>query len=99
MTDDLAGRLRAIRLALPEVTEKLSHGAPTWFVGGKKSFVTLWADGHHADGFPHLWAPGLPGAAGTHGRRARPVLRPPYVGGRGWIGLRLDADHGLGGDR
>ena len=38
----LAEHLRAICLALPEVTERPSHGAPTWFVQGKKAFVTLW---------------------------------------------------------
>ncbi len=60
--NDLAARLREICLALPEVTERPSHGAPTWFAGGKKSFAQLWADGHHADNFPHLWCAGLPGA-------------------------------------
>jgi hypothetical protein len=59
-TDSLAERLRVIGLALPEVTERPSHGAPTWFVRDKASFVTLWADGHHDNQFPHLWcaAPG-----------------------------------------
>jgi hypothetical protein len=41
MTADLTERLRAICLALPEVTERPSHGAPTWYVRDKKSFVTL----------------------------------------------------------
>jgi len=93
MTADLAGRLRAICLALPEVTERLSHGAPTWFVRDKKSFVTLWADGHHADEFPHLWIAGLPGAQ-QELTAAEPerFFRPAYVGGRGWIGVRLDGD-------
>ena len=62
METDLADRLRAICLALPEVTERPSHSAPTWFVRDRKSFVTLWADGHHADGFPHLWCAAPPGA-------------------------------------
>lgn len=89
---DLAQRLRAICLALPEVTERASHGAPTFFVRDKKSFVTLWAHGHHDNEFPHLWCAGLPGAqaelaASAPGR----FFRPPYVGGRGWIGVRLDA--------
>ncbi len=89
--EDLAARLRAICGALPEVTERPSHGAPTWFVRDKKSFVTLWAFGHHADEFPHLWCAGLPGAqqalvSSADGR----FFRPPYVGGRGWIGVRLD---------
>lgn len=93
MTADLAGQVRAICLPLPEVTERPSHGAPTWFAGGKKAFVTLWADGHHRDDFPHLWCAGLPGAqqelaAADPGR----FFRPPYVGGRGWIGVRLDRD-------
>jgi hypothetical protein len=93
MTADLAARVGAICLALPEVTERLSHSAPTWFVRGKSSFVSLWAQGHHASDFPHLWCAGLPGAqqelAGSDPDR---FFRPPYVGGRGWIGVRLDRD-------
>jgi hypothetical protein len=38
MTADLPRPLRAICLALPEVTERLSHGAPAWFVRGKSTF-------------------------------------------------------------
>jgi alkylation response protein AidB-like acyl-CoA dehydrogenase len=38
-TDPLEA-LRALRLALPGTTERLSHGEPTWFVRGKKTFVT-----------------------------------------------------------
>jgi hypothetical protein len=92
MTADLAGQVRAVCLALPEVTERLSHGAPTWFVRGK-SFLTLWASGHHADDFPHLWCAGLAGAQHelATSEPAR-FFRPPYVGGRGWIGVRLDGD-------
>ncbi|MBV9096365.1 MAG: MmcQ/YjbR family DNA-binding protein [Streptosporangiaceae bacterium] len=90
---DPTGQVRAACLALPEVTERLSHGAPTWFVRGKSAFVTLWAQGHHDDDFPHLCCAGLPGAqqeliASAPGR----FFRPPYVGGRGWIGVRLDHD-------
>ena len=91
MTADLAGQVRAICLALPEVTERLSHGAPTWFVRDKKAFVTLWAHGHHDNEFPHLWCAGLQGAQLelTASKPSR-FFRPPYVGGRGWIGVRLD---------
>ena len=39
-------RVRALCLALPEVSEKLSHGEPTWFV--RKVFVSF-ADRHHDD--------------------------------------------------
>jgi hypothetical protein len=91
MTVDLAGQVRSICMVLPEVSERLSHGAPTWFVRDKSSFATLWAQGHHGDDFPHLWCAGLPGAQAElvvpeSGR----FFRPPYVGGRGWIGVRLD---------
>jgi len=93
MTADLAGRLRAICLAFPEVTERPSHGAPTWFVRDKSSFVTLWADGHHADQFPHLWC-AAPAGVQQELAASEPArfFRPPYVGGRGWIGVRLDHD-------
>jgi hypothetical protein len=86
-------RLRATCLSLPEVTERPSHGAPTWFVRGKSSFVTLWAGGHHDHTFPHLWC-AAPVGAQDHLTRAEPdrFFRPPYVGGRGWIGVRLDVD-------
>jgi hypothetical protein len=93
---DPAERLRAICLALPEVTERASHGAPTWFVRDKRAFVTLWADGHHDHGFPHLWCAAPPGAQQELTASAPAVFfRPPYVGGRGWIGVRLDVP-GLG---
>ena len=93
MTADLAEQLRAICLALPEVTERPSHGAPTWFVRGKNAFVTLWADGHHDNDFPHLWCAAAPGVQ-PELVAAEPdkFFRPPYVGGRGWIGVRLDGD-------
>src|SRR5262249_9666164 len=70
---------------------RLSHGAPTWFVRNKSTFVTYWGEGHHADQFPHFWCAAPPGAqqelVETEPDR---FFRPPYVGGRGWIGVRLD---------
>jgi hypothetical protein len=91
MTD--LDRLRQICLAFPEVTERPSHGAPTFFVRDKSTFVTLWAAGHHRDEFPHLWCAAPPGAQeeliATDPER---YFRPPYVGHRGWLGVRLDGD-------
>jgi len=91
--DDLLERLRRICSSFPEVTERLSHGAPAWFVRGKKTFVTLWVGGHHGDEFPHLWCAAPPGAQAelTEAEPHR-FFRPPYVGGRGWPGVRLDRD-------
>ena len=84
-------RLRAICMAFAEVTERLSHGAPTWFVRDKTVFVTFWEHGHHADDFPHLWCAAPPGAQ-EELIAADPerFFRPPYVGHRGWLGVRLD---------
>jgi hypothetical protein len=92
-TNDRLDRVRSICLALPEVIERLSHGAPTWFVRGKSVFVTFWYQGHHADDFPHLWCAAPPGAQ-QELVESEPdrFFRPPYVGGRGWIGVRMDGD-------
>lgn len=87
----LEERVRVICLALPEVTEKMSHGSPAFFV--KKQFVALMPDGHHDNHFPHLWCAAPPGAqdelVDTEPER---FFRPPYVGGRGWLGVRLDGN-------
>ena len=84
-------RLRAICARFPEVVERPSHSAPTFFVGGKKSFAMLWVDGHHGNQFPHLWCAAPPGAqAELIEEDPERFFRPPYVGGRGWLGVRLD---------
>jgi hypothetical protein len=85
-------RIRALCLALPETTERLSHGAPAFFVRGKTTFVT-YMDDHHGDGRLAIWCAAPPGAqqalvAEEPGR----FFVPPYVGGRGWLGVRLDVD-------
>jgi hypothetical protein len=92
-TSNWLARLRSICLALPEVTERPSHSAPTWFVRDKSAFVTLWADGHHQNDFPHLWCAAPPGAQ-EELVQAAPLrfFRPPYVVGRGWLGVRLDVE-------
>lgn len=96
MTCDDAGvndpleSLRALCLALPEATERLSHGSPAWFVRGKKTFV-MYVDDHHGDGILGFWCAAAPGAqeelVQTEPDR---FFRPPYVGHRGWLGVRLD---------
>jgi hypothetical protein len=81
--------LRRLCLALPEVTERLSHGEPTWFIRGKKTFV-MYADHHHDDRLA-FWCAAPDGAqemlVSTDPGR---FFVPPYVGTRGWLGVRLD---------
>ncbi|MFN2536735.1 MAG: MmcQ/YjbR family DNA-binding protein [Mycobacteriales bacterium] len=86
---ELVDRVRQLCLAFPEVTEKLSHGAPSFFVG--KQFAVVWADGHHDNHFPHLWCAAPQGAQEEHADDPT-FFRPPYVGHRGWLGVRLDGD-------
>lgn len=85
----VVGRLRDICLALPSVEERLSHGEPTWFVQGKKSFV-MTSDHHHDDRLG-MWCAAPPGVQAEM-VEAEPerFFRPPYVGGRGWLGVYLD---------
>jgi hypothetical protein len=84
-------RVREICLALPEVTERLSHGTPTWFVRDEKSFATFWDD-HHGDGRLCVWCAAPPGMqeALVAGEPSH-YFRPPYVGHRGWLGVLLNA--------
>lgn len=85
-------RVRAACLALPEVTERLSHGAPTFFVRGKKTFV-MFLDDHHGDGRLALWCAAPPGAQrAAVAEEPERFFVPPYVGHRGWLGVRLDRD-------
>jgi hypothetical protein len=82
-------RLRAICLALPETTEKVAWGEPTWRVGGKL-FAQL--DNHH-HGADHL-AVWMPAPLGEQESLIfldpERFFRPPYVGQRGWVGARID---------
>jgi hypothetical protein len=83
-------RLREICLALPETSERLSHGAPTFFIRDKRAFLMVLTD-HHGDGRFAIWC------AAADGMQAMLVeadpdkfFVPPYVGHRGWLGVRLD---------
>ena len=82
--------VRSLAMSLPEVSERLSHGLPTFFIRGKKTFL-MFVDDHHGDGIVGIWC------AASLGAQAELVddepdrfFVPPYVGGRGWIGVRLE---------
>jgi hypothetical protein len=85
-------RLRELCLALPETSERLSHGAPTFFVRGKRSFLTVLTN-HHGDGRFAIWCAAPEGMQGMLAE-ADPerFFVPPYVGHRGWVGFRLDRE-------
>lgn len=81
-------RVRRICLGLPETTEKLAWGEPTFRAG--KVFAMM--DTHH-HGAGHV-AVCMPAAFGVQEAltAADPerYFVPPYVGVRGWIGARID---------
>jgi hypothetical protein len=84
------GQLRKICLALPETTERLSHGAPTFFVRGKRAFLMVLTD-HHGDGRFAIWCAAPEGVQHMLVEAdAERFFVPPYVGHRGWLGVRLD---------
>jgi predicted DNA-binding protein (MmcQ/YjbR family) len=80
-------RLRAICLALPEAIERETWDIPTFRVRDK-IFAMFTTDA----GTPALWCKAPPGAQ-TILIEAAPdrFFRPPYVGHKGWIGVRLNA--------
>ena len=83
-------RVRKICLSLPETTERASHGAPSFFIRDKVCFVN-YMDDHHDDGRLALWCACPPGMReGLVKAEPEHYFVPPYVGVRGWIGVRLD---------
>jgi hypothetical protein len=89
-------RVRSLCLALPGAVERPSHGAPAFFVSGRRAFV-MFMDNHHRDGRLALWC------AAADGMQAALVesdpdayFAPPCVGHRGWLGVRLDRGLGEG---
>jgi len=81
--------VRRICLTLPETTERLSHGEPTFFVHNK--VFVMFANNHHNDGHIAVWLP-VPSGFQTALIETAPqtFFKPPYVGVRGWVGIELD---------
>jgi hypothetical protein len=90
MAVDPLSRVRAVCLALPEVSEKLNHGMPSWVVR-ERTVVQFW-DGADRDGIVGMWCPAPDGVLEAQ-VAAEPdrFYQPPY-GGVGWLGVRLDVD-------
>ncbi|HEY0515105.1 MAG TPA: MmcQ/YjbR family DNA-binding protein [Thermoanaerobaculia bacterium] len=89
MAKDPLEMLRKLCLALPETTERLSHGEPAWFVRGKKTFV-MFANHHHDDRLA-FWCAAPDGMQETLVTSdPERFFVPPYVGHRGWLGVYLD---------
>jgi hypothetical protein len=88
--EQVLARIRQICLVLPETSERRSHGAPTFFIRQKRSFLMVLTN-HHGDGRFAIWCAAPEGMqdmlVAADGER---FFVPPYVGHRGWLGVRLD---------
>jgi predicted DNA-binding protein (MmcQ/YjbR family) len=79
-------RLRAICLGLPQATEKEAWGDPTFRVREK-----IFAMEKRGDGRISVWCKAADGAQEVLvGADPERFFVPPYVGHKGWIGMRLD---------
>jgi len=80
-------RLREICLALPGTAEKETWGDPTFRVSNK-----IFAMYKIGDGRKSFWCKAPPGSQLVLvGADPETFFVPPYVGGNGWVGMRLDA--------
>lgn len=86
--DDPEEQLRRLCLALPETAEKEAWGDATYRVRDKIFAMVKQGDGRlsvwckAADGFQQVLIESDPDL----------YFRPPYVGHKGWVGMRLDDD-------
>jgi hypothetical protein len=81
-------RVRKMCLALPDTSEKVSHGEPTWFA--KKRVFCMFSNNHHNDGHIAAWIAAAPGVQEELIREdPKTYYRPPYVGVGGWVGIEL----------
>ena len=82
-------RVRRLCLTLPDTTEKLSHGEPTFFTN--KKVFDMFSDNHHGDGHISVLIPAAPGEQEALIQEdPKTYYRPPYVGIKGWVGIDLD---------
>ena len=89
-SDSQLARLRQICGGMPSVSEKLSHGAPTFFVQKDKGVFAMFVDNHHEDGHLAVWVPAPQGMQAAFIADAPDIyFKPPYVGPNGWIGIEL----------
>ena len=82
-------QVRRACLELPDTTEKVAWGSPTFRVNGR--LFVMFMDNHHGDGRVAIWCHAAAGAQEAFvASDPDSYFIPPYVGPSGWIGVRLD---------
>ncbi|MCC3374497.1 MmcQ/YjbR family DNA-binding protein [Cohnella sp. REN36] len=86
----LFDKIKSFCLSFPGTSERLSHGAPSFFIDNKLSFVQYRVN-HHGDGRIALWCAAPPGVQSLLVESSPEIFFiPAYVGHLGWVGMRLD---------
>src|SRR4029079_17933704 len=84
-------RIRRICAALPSAFEKMSHGAPCFFVEQGKGCLRMFSEHHRDDGRLSLWVPVADGLQPLMIEESPDIyFYPRYVGAGGWVGILLD---------
>ncbi len=84
-------RLREVCLALSETIEKEAWGECTFRVDGGEMFA-MTDNNHHNSGHLAVWVKAPPMAQERLiGADPKRFFKPPYMGPKGWVGVRLDA--------
>jgi len=95
-------RVRQIALALPEVTERLSHGAPCFFIRDRKPIGRFHDIDFAGDGRVSLWCPAPPGVRDELVTTEPDRFFAPTPSASGvfgdWIGVYLDTEGDLAVD-
>lgn len=89
----LLEQVRRRAMALPEVEERASHGAPGWRVGGKSGkYFAYFSDRHHGEEAIALLVKtsGVDEMTSLVESDPASFYRPAYYGASGWIGLVLN---------
>jgi hypothetical protein len=91
MSDPLQ-KIRETALELPETTERLSHGQPTFFVAGKQ--FAQFRDNHHGDAKTVVCVrtSSLDEQAMLLDLDSQTYSRPAYLHRGGWVSINLVGD-------
>ena len=91
MSEKQIKRVRQICAALPETTERLSHGEPTFFV--RKKVFAMFSNNHHNDGHVAVLVPAQPGVQAMLIEGAPERFYKPPLRRRGGLGRHRACSH------
>jgi hypothetical protein len=88
--DAALAKVREIALALPETSERLSHGQPTFFVAGK--MFAQFRHGHHGVDTTIVAVKTVEGESAMLIEAAPELYSRVAYFGVGWVGLQIGLD-------